>query len=182
MFGPTCPAGRQANGSPPSTTSRRASCISGSSPISRCMIVSIALSVFPSIFHLLGSAWVSEVGSRCRPPLGSPAAAHDAAGPKCRFRASCLVPSRRCRARPKRSRSRAPPPWRGLAVTKAGANLHTRWDTTEWSNRAQQARHPGYLFFEHMSSVEEKLKNLNWPPREGSESSIAKIWKMMKWW
>lgn len=52
----------------------------------------------------------------------------------------------------------------------------------EWSNRAQQARHPGDLFFEHMSSVEEKLKHLNWPPREGSESSIAKIWKMMKWW
>lgn len=52
----------------------------------------------------------------------------------------------------------------------------------EWSNRAQQARHPGDLGFQYMSSVEKKLKNLNWPPQEGSESSIAKIWKMMKWW
>ena len=51
----------------------------------------------------------------------------------------------------------------------------------EWSNRAQQARHPGDLGLAHMSSVEETLKNLNWPPQEGTESFVAKIWKMMKW-
>lgn len=51
----------------------------------------------------------------------------------------------------------------------------------EWSNRAQQARFPGDLFFEHMSSVDDTLKNLNWPLREGTESVVAKIWKMMKW-